>query len=306
MISPVFQIKKESQTASKGRFIIEPLQEGYGHTLGNSLRRVLLSSLPGAAITEIKISGVRHKFSTLEGLKQDIVEMTLAFKQVRLVYSGKKPVKLMLEKSGPGEVKAGDIKTPGEVTIINPELVLANLASRQNKLKVQLTVETGFGYSSFEERPADKIGVIPIDAIFSPVSRVNYQVEATRVGRKTNWDRLVLEIDTDGTIEPREALKKGAEILVDFFGQAANPKKVSQAEPVAQATGTNGVSNLTVEELELPTRIVNALRKGSYGTVGDLEAATRKDLSKVKNLGEKSIEIVTKALKKKGVSFREG
>ncbi|PIU02132.1 DNA-directed RNA polymerase subunit alpha [Candidatus Shapirobacteria bacterium CG09_land_8_20_14_0_10_49_15] len=304
MISPNFQIKKEAQTATQGRFAIEPLQQGYGHTLGNALRRVLLSSLPGAAITEIKITGIRHKFSTLEGLKQDIIELILNLKEVRFAYTGKKPVKLLLEKSGPGVVTAGDIKASGSVRVVNPELVVADLASRKNRLKIQLTVSPGYGYSSFEQRPTDKIGVIPIDAIFSPVQRVNYWVEATRVGRKTNWDKLVLEIDTDGTIKPQEALKQAGEILVDFFGQVVKPKKMSEAKS-APTMAVAGLANLTLEELELPTRIINALRKGNYGTVGDLQAATAKDLTKVKNLGSKSIEIVIKALKKKGVSLKE-
>jgi len=304
MITPSFQIKKESQTKNKGRFVIEPLQQGYGHTFGNALRRVLLSSLPGAAVTEVKINGVRHKFSTLEGLKEDIVELLLNLKQIRLAYSGKKPAKLTLEKSGPGEVKAGDIKTPGDVEIVNPDLVLANLANRQSKLKMQLVVGTGYGYSSFEERPTDKIGIIPVDAAFSPVQRVNYWVEATRVGRKTNWDKLILEIETDGTVQPRAALKQSAEILVGFFQQAVKPKKVKLVKKEA-LTIHNETVNLTVEELELPTRIVNALRKGGYGTVSDLQAATAKDLAKVKNLGEKSIEIVAKALRKKNVALKE-
>lgn len=303
MINPSFQIKKKSESQDFGQFIIEPLQQGYGHTLGNALRRVLLSSLPGAAITEVKIGGVRHKFSTIEGLKEDIIELILNLKQIRLAYVGKKALKLELEKNGPGQVKAGDIKTPATVKIINQDLVLANLANRKSKLKIQMVVEAGFGYVSAEEEQTEKLGVIPIDALFSPVRRVNYQVETTRVGRKTNWDKLVLEITTDGTIKPSQALKEAAKILVDFFNQVVNPKRVV-VKKVKLALVPAETMNLTLEELDLPTRIVNALRKGSYDTVGDLSAITTADLTQVKNLGEKSIKVVQKALAKKGINLK--
>lgn len=304
MIIPSFIVKKQKETKDFGQFLIEPLEQGYGHTLGNALRRVLLNSLPGAAITQVKIAGVRHKFSTLAGLKEDMIEFVLNIKQIRVKYEGEKAIKLKLEKNGPGEVKAGDIKTPAQVEIANKDQTLANLADRKAKLKAEFQVETGVGYLPAEERKTEKIGVILVDAAFSPVRRVNYRVEATRVGRRTNLDRLVLEITTDGTIKPSQALKKAAETLMAFFNQIVKPKKVKvkKVEPEAISSET---MKLTVEELELPTRIVNALRRGGYGTVSDLSAAQPADLAKVKNLGEKSIKIIKAALTKKGAGLRE-
>jgi len=303
MVEPLFQIKKEKETADFGKFAIEPLEQGYAHTLGNSLRRVLLTSLPGAAVTQVKISGVKHRFSTLEGLKEDIIELILNLKQLRIKYQGKKPAKLTLDVSGPREVKAVDIKTPAKVEIINKDQVLGSLANKKNRLKAEMVVESGFGYSPAEERKSEKLGVISIDASFSPIRRVNYKVEATRVGRRTDLDRLIFEITTDGTIKPSEALKNSANILVAYFNQVVSPKKapkVKKKEGVAPLV----TLELTVEELDLPTRIANALRKGGYGTLGDLTAASREDLAKVKNLGEKSIKVVEAALAEKGVSLK--
>lgn len=304
MIKPAFQIKKETERADYGVFIIEPLEQGYGETLGNTLRRVLLTSLPGAAITQVKISGVRHKFSTLEGLKEDVIELILNLKQICLKYEGEKPVTLRLEKSGPGEVKAGDIKTPGVVEIVNKDLILGNLADKKSRMKVEMTVSPGWGYVPAEEQAIEKLGVIPLDATFSPIRRVNYRVEATRVGRRTDLDRLILEIFTDGTIKPGEALKKSAQVLIDFFTQVVKPKKL----PVEKKTDKtpNEALKLTVEEINIPTRIANSLRKGGFGTVEDLMAVTPSDFAKVKNLGDKSIKIIKTALSARGISLEEG
>ena len=226
MLNFLFKIKKVKQTSDFGHFIVEPLPRGFGHTLGNSLRRVLLGSLSGAAITQIKINGVKHKFSTLSGLKEDIIELVLNIKQIDLQYEGEKPVKIHLEKSGRGQVKVADIKAPATVKIINKDLVLANLADKKSRLKMEMIVESGTGYLLAEERKSNKVGIIPIDAAFSPVRRVNYRVEDTRVGRQTDLDRLILEITTDGTIKPMEALKEAAKTLVAFFNQVVEPKKI--------------------------------------------------------------------------------
>lgn len=302
MIKPLFNIKTEQENASFGRFIIGPLEQGYGQTLGNALRRVLLTSLPGAAITQVKINGVRHKFSTLEGMSEDIVDLILNLKQVRIKYEGEKPVKLKLEKTGPAQVKAGDIKTSAQIEIVNKDQPLANLADKKSKLKIEMTVEKGFGYLPAETKSQEKLGVIPLDASFSPVRRVNYQVEATRVGQRTDLDKLIMEITTDGTIKPKEALKLGAKILIGFFNQIVQPKKIDKKEKEKVLVDAE-VTKLTLEELDLPTRIVNALRKSGYGTVSDLMGITPEDLVKIKNLGEKSIKIVKEALAKKGVSW---
>jgi len=304
MLDPLFQVKKEKETADFGRFVISPLEQGYGNTLGNALRRVLLTSLPGAAVTQVKITGVRHQFSTLEGLKEDIIEFILNLKQLRIKYEGEKPAKLTLDVTGPREVKASDIKAPAKVEIINKDHVLGNLANKKNKLKAEIVVESGFGYSPAEERKSEKLGIISVDASFSPIKKVNYRVEATRVGRRTDLDRLIFEISTDGTIKPREALKRAASILLAYFNQVVSPKKAPKVKKKATIASL-GMLELTVEELDLPTRIANALRKGGYGTLGDLTAATREDLAKVKNLGEKSIKVVEAALREKEVSLKK-
>jgi len=305
MIEPIFHIKSEQESATFGRFIIEPLEQGFGQTLGNSLRRVLLSSLPGAVITQIKIGGVKHKFSTLEGMSEDIIDLILNLRQVRFNYEGEKPVKLELEKSGPGVVKAGDIKTLANVQVINKDLVLANLADKKSSLKIEMMVARGFGYLPAEVGREEKLGVIPLDAAFSPVRRVNYQVEATRVGQRTDLDKLILEITTDGTIKPKEALKASAKILITFFNQIINPKKVEVKKETKSLIDEEAIK-LTLEELDLPTRIVNALRKSGYGTVADLLGIKPVDLAKIKNLGEKSIKTVQAALAKKGIKWEPG
>ncbi len=305
MLKTLFDIKTEESKNDYGRFIIEPLEQGYGQTLGNSLRRVLLSSLPGAAITQVKINGAKHKFSTLEGMSEDIIEFILNLKEVRVQYEGEKPVKLELEKNGPGEVKAGDIKASAGVEIVNKDHVLANLANKQSSLKAEITVERGFGYAPATEREVDKLGVIPVDAAFSPVKRVNYQVEATRIGQRIDFDKLILEITTDGSIKAKDALVSSADILLAFFNQIINPKK-AVVKKVKESKIDSETGSLTLEELDLPTRIVNALRKSGYGTVSDLFGANPDNLAKVKNLGDKSIKTVKAALKKQGIEWEVG
>ncbi len=302
MKEPLFQIKTEKETKNEGVFIIEPLEQGYGHTLGNSLRRVSLTSLPGAAVTFVKISGVRHQFTTLEGLKEDLVDLILNIKKIRIKYQGKDPVKVKLEATGPGEVKAKKIKTPAGIEIVNQDLVLAHLADKKTKLSAELTIESGYGYSPFEERKSDVLGIIPVDATFSPVIKVNYQVEATRVGRLTNYDRLIIELKTDGTISPSEAIKEAAQILIGYFKQIVEPK-VPKKKIEEQPAISHETLRLTVEELNLPTRIVNALEKSGYKTVADLIAVDKKEIKKVRNLGEKSLKIIAAALKEKEVDF---
>jgi len=305
MIDPIFRIKTEEESATFGRFVIEPLEQGFGQTLANSLRRVLLTSLSGAAITQIKINGVKHKFSTLEGMSEDIIDLILNLKQVRFKYDGEKPVKLELEKNGPGQVKAGDIKTPATIQVVNKDQVLASLADKKSKLKMEITVEKGFGYLPATVEKSEKLGVIPIDASFTPVKKVNYQVESTRVGQRTDLDKLVLEITTDGTVKPKDALKSSAKVLITFFNQIINPKKVEVVkEPPSQVY--DEATKLTLEELDLPTRIINALRKSGYGTVSDLLGINPENLAKIKNLGEKSIKTVQAALAKKSVVWKPG
>jgi DNA-directed RNA polymerase subunit alpha len=300
---PIFEVKEEKSDKNYSKFVISPLEQGYGDTLGNSLRRVLLTSLPGAAITNIRISGVKHQFSTLKGIKEDIVEFILNLKKVRLFYDGEKPAKGSISKTGSGEVKAGDIEAEATVKIANPDLVLAYL-NKDAKLDAKLEIETGSGYSPGEDRATGEIGLIPLDASFSPVIRVNYEVEDTRVGRLTNYDKLILEVWTDGTINPKDALIEGAKILVSYFNQIVSPKKIK--EKVEEKEDKLGpVGKLSVEEIGLPTRVANALIKAGYETVEDLINAKRSELTKVRNLGEKSVKIIDAALGEKELSLTE-
>lgn len=309
MQQPTFNIKQEEVAENYGRFSIEPLEQGYGQTLGSSLRRVLLSSLPGAAVTQVSIAGLKHQFGTVKGIKEDGVDLLLNIKKLRVKYTGDKPVKLELSSKGEGEVRAADIKAPTGVEILNPDLLIGTLADSKSKLEIDMQVETGTGYSPADERKTNQIGLIPLDADFSPIVRVNYKVEETRVGRLTNYDKLTLEVWTDGTVEVEDALKQAAGILVGYFSQVATPSMVSDAgvQPVVRESSSQSKANtLSVEELGLPTRITNALTKAGYETVSDLLKVLQEnqtDLAKVRNMGDKSIKIIEAALREKGISL---
>ncbi len=302
------EIETEKETADFGKFTIEPLDQGYGHTIGNSLRRVLLSSLPGAAITQVKISGVRHQFSSMAGMSEDIVEFILNLKKVRLVISSDKPVKLTLEAKGPGEVKAKDIVPSAGCEIINKDLTLAHLADSKSKLSATIIAESGRGYSLADERKTGEIGVIPIDANFSPVVKVDYKVEATRIGRVTNFDKLTLIITTDGTLKPSEALKQAAKILVDHFSTIYSPqpsaKKTTDVQSVAQTAVSEDDLKVSLEELDLPVRLTNSLKAGKIETIGDFLESDKKSLMKMKNMGPKSIAMVEEKLKERGLQVK--
>jgi len=301
MIVPNFTIKADKETADYGLFIIEPLQQGYGQTLGNALRRVLLNSLPGCAVTSVRIDGVKHLFSTLKGLKEDIVELSLNLKQIRFASTSDKTAVITLNAVGPKEIKAKDLDCPAGVKVANPDLVLGHLTDKSSKIKLELTVDQGYGYVAVEERDTPtEVGLIQLDAIFSPIQRVNYIVGATRVGRVTNFDKLTLEVWTDGTISPRLAINSAAATLTSFFDQIVNPKAVKD-EAITQPPVKNENLSLTVEELELPTRIVNSLIKAGIKDVAELLATGKKKLSTIKNLGGKSLKVVEAALADKGI-----
>jgi DNA-directed RNA polymerase subunit alpha len=300
MEQPEFTVIAESLDQTVGRFVIEPLPQGYGQTLGNSLRRVLYTSIQGAAITSVKFSGVRHQFTTIDGVREDVVQMVLALKQVRVGYKGDKPTTIRLSVKGVAEVTAGDFETPADVTISNADLVIAHLTDKTSHLELEATVETGFGYSPAEERSTTTVGVIPTDAIFSPVTRVNYSVEATRVGRVTNFDKLMLEVLTDGTVNPQDALTSASANLVGYFSAIVNPHSASIAGLSAANAAKQPGSSVSVEELDLPTRISNALQKAGFESVASLLGTPRTELAKVKNLGGKSVKIIELALKERG------
>jgi len=279
-----------------GVFAIEPLLTGFGHTIGNALRRVLLSSFKGAAITDVKVAGVNHKFSTLAGLSEDMIDLILNLKSVKVAYEGDEPVTAKLSIKGPKVVTAKDIIAPATVKIVSGDIVIANLG-KDAKLDLELTIGTGYGYSSADERPSSTIGTMSIDAIYSPVERVSYKVEATRVGRRTDFDKVVMEIFTDGSERPSVVLKEAARILVASFSQIVDPVVSSDSDETASAS-----SSVATDDLGLPTRVTNALKAAGYKTAQELTTASDKDLKTVKNLGSKSLGLIDAALSTKGLT----
>jgi len=302
-MDPIFEIKEKEIKENYAKFEISPLPAGYGDTMGTALRRVLMSSLRGAAITDVRVNGVQHQFSALMGMKEDVLDFLLNLKRVRFDYRGNDAIKASLSVNKAGEVKAGDIEVPGNIKIANPELVLANLADGA-KLSAEMTIQTGVGYSPAEDREKDGVSSIPLDASFSPVERVNYKVEETRVGRVTNYNKLILEIWTDGTIGPMNAISQASAILLSYFEQIVNPKKVANDEPEVTDEGIGPVGKLSVEEIGLPTRVANALAKAGFETVEKLVNAEKVELTQVRNLGEKSLDVINDALKEKGVRLK--
>lgn len=300
MLQPTFNLKQEELGGSYGRFVIDPLEQGYGQTLGAGLRRVLLSSLPGAAVTQVSVAGLKHQFDTIKGVREDGIDLLLNIKKLRVKYKGEKAAHLSLSAKGKGEVKAEQIEAPSDVEIANPDLLIATLADSKSKLDIDMQVEAGVGYSPAEDRKINKVGLIPLDADFSPVTRVNYKVEETRVGRLTNYDKLTLEIWTDGTIKPDVALTQAAQILVGYFDRVLAPHEVQQA-PILQSAASLRAGSLSIEELGLPTRIANALAKAGYETVADILAADKEELAKVRNMGDKSLKVIEAAMREKGI-----
>ncbi len=303
MNKPQFVIKPIEQSADYGMFSIEPLEQGFGHTLGNALRRTLLTSLKGSGVSFVRIDGVKHQFSSMEGMKEDVVELLLNLKQLRVRYTGTEPIEIDLVSKG-NVVTAADIDAPSDVEIINKDLVLAHLNDGK-KLKATVTIESGYGYVLAEDRKSSTVGVVPMDTSYSPVLRAKFDVKQTRVGGRTDYDNLIMEIWTDGTVEPQTALIEAARVMQGYLDQIINPILPEVAERVETNPAEQEVMRLTVEELDLPTRIANALRKGGYETVADLSKATREEIAKVKNLGGKSVDIVIDKLKEKGVDIAQ-
>ena len=291
--------------ASYGKYVIEPLERGYGTTLGNALRRILLSSLPGTAATSIKIAGVQHEFSTVPGVKEDVTEIVLNMKNL-LHCEGTKTV--FIEASGPCEVTAGDIKPDGEVEILNPELHIATLDVGA-VLSMEVTLSHGRGYVSADRNKAMRpgiVGVIPIDSIYTPVYKVNYTVEKTRVGNMTDFDKLTLEVWTDSTISARDAVSLGAKILCDHFALFTDLSDNVGGEPVIVEKSSDDQSKqlqMTIEELDLSVRSFNCLKRANINTVEDLISKTEDEMMKVRNLGRKSLEEVINKLAMMGLSL---
>lgn len=306
MLSNNYKVIEEKKEENYLRFVIEPLNPGFGHTLGVALRRVLLISMEGAAITSVKIDGVRHMFSTLPGLKEDIIEFILNIKGIRVkLAEDKQEAKISLKVSGPTEITAKDIEITEGVEVVNPDHYLGSLVDKKSKIDMEMTIERGLGYVSADERSISTVGVIPIDAIFSPILKVSYKVEQTRVGRQTNFDKLILEVWTDGTINGKEALEKSGKILVSYFSQIYEPhgEDAEEKEVTNLPKFSEDVLKMTVEELDLPTRIYNSLRNAGIETVGQLLETPRKELMNYRNLGAKSISLIEESLKNKGISL---
>lgn len=305
MINPTFKVVTEEENEQYARFVFEPLEPGFGNTLGVALRRVLLTGIEGATVTSVKINGVKHMFSTLPGLKEDIIELILNIKMLRVkMADSKREGKITLDVTGPGQVTAGDIEVTDGIEIVNKDHYLGSLADKKSKLEMEMTVEKGLGYSLAEERKISTIGVIPVDAIFSPVTKVNYKVEQTRVGRQTNYDKLVLDVWTDGTVSPSIILEQAGRILVSYFMRVYEQDEDVVIEQVTAAPKlSDEVMKMTVDELDLPTRIYNSLRNAGIETVGQLLTTPKKELMNYRNLGAKSLSVIAEGLKEKGIEF---
>ena len=300
--------KVECELSSRGyaRFVIGPMESGYGTTLGNALRRVLLSSMPGAAITSIRVSDVYHEFSTIPHVKEDMTQLILNVKQVRLKMhsDNSEPAHLRLEVRGEGVVTAGDLECPAEVEIINPDLYLFTVDSDEAELEMELTVQRGKGYSPAEERGKLPIGEIPVDAIFSPVRKVGYEVERARIGQMTNFDRLVMEIWTDGTIRPQEALSEAASILVEHLSLVAGLEEEAPEEEVEEEGIPAHVYEMLIEDLDLNVRVYNCLKRTGITNVGEVLEKLEKgdeEMMSIRNFGPKSLVELKQKLEERGL-----
>ena len=318
------RISSESVEENRGSFTIEPLDRGFGYTFGNSLRRVLLSSLAGAAVTSVRIEGVAHEFSTIRGVKEDVTDIVLNLKGIVCrMHSDATEIEAPLVVTGPGDITAKDIDPPSGVEILNPDAHIATL-ERKTKLEVYLTIGRGRGYRPAEENksPDQPIGVIPIDSIFSPVRRVAYNVEQARVGQKTDFDKLTLDIETDGSIDPHAALREAAEILISQLAIFTDADRVVELregvgpvlEPamvggndrfVGASRPANAMDDILIEELELGVRSYNCLKRAGIQTVGDLISKTESELNAIPNFGKKSIDEVIETLHARGLSLRQ-
>ena len=307
------RIVHEEVDENRGIFVIEPLDRGFGYTFGNSLRRVLLSSLEGSAVTSVKIEGVAHEFTTLTGVREDVTDISLNLKNLIVRLYGEAPeVEVHLAKSGAGPITASDIEAPADLEILNPELEIANLSDK-GKLEMTLTIGRGRGYVPAElNRDADQsIGVIPVDSIFSPVRRVSYDIEAARVGQRTDYDKLRLDVTTDGSLDPRESIGQAAEILIRQLAIFTDLEKI---EGLAEAAGAadahaetpvaHAMENFPIEELELGVRSYNCLKRVGIETIGDLVAKSENELAAIPNFGKKSIEEVKETLASQGLTLR--
>jgi DNA-directed RNA polymerase subunit alpha len=312
-----FQVPKithEEVNENRGVFVIEPLDRGFGYTFGNSLRRVLLSSLEGAAVTSVKIEGVAHEFTTLPGVREDVTDIILNLKQLVCILEGESPeIEVRLTAKGEGTITAADIERPADLEILNPDLEIANLSAK-GRLEVTVTIGRGRGYVPAEGNrgQAHTIGVIPVDSMFSPIRRVAYDVESARVGQRTDYDKLILDVTTNGSIEPKDAIAQAAEILIrqlaiftdlermEGFGADTTPLEGAMVDVQL----AHGMENFPIEELELGVRSYNCLKRVGIETIGDLVTKTEHELASIPNFGKKSIEEVKETLAQHGLRLR--
>lgn len=306
---PVVQCVEKSEDGSYGKFVIEPLERGYGTTLGNAMRRILLSSLPGAAVTSVKIDGVLHEFSTIPNVKEDVIEIILNLKGLAIKAEGDVPTTVTIDVAGPRMVTAADIKSDGTVTVINQDHHIATV-SDNGRLYMEITVDTGRGYVLAEKNKETNqpIGVLPVDSIYTPVKRVNYNIENTRVGQITDYDKLTLEIWTNGTIDPEEAVSLSAKILIEhfklFLSLTDHADKV-EIMVEKEEDRKDKLLEMTIEELDLSVRSYNCLKRAGINTVQELTLRSEEDMMKVRNLGKKSLEEVEQKLAALGLSLKQ-
>jgi DNA-directed RNA polymerase subunit alpha len=308
------RITHEDVKENRGVFVIEPLDRGFGYTFGNSLRRVLLSSLEGAAVTSVKIEGVAHEFTTLPGVREDVTDIILNLKQLVCILEGESPeIEVRLTAKGEGTITAADIERPADLEILNPELEIANLSAK-GRLEITVTIGRGRGYVPAEGNrgQAHTIGVIPVDSMFSPIRRVAYDVEAARVGQRTDYDKLILDVTTNGSLEPKDAIAQAAEILIrqlaiftdlermEGFGADTSPLEGAMVDVQL----AHGMENFPIEELELGVRSYNCLKRVGIETIGDLVTKTEHELASIPNFGKKSIEEVKETLAQHGLRLR--
>lgn len=305
---PKIETVEISEDATFGRFVVEPLERGYGATLGNSLRRILLSSLPGAAVTTVQIDGALHEFSTIDGVVEDVTAIILNLKKLALKIYSDETKTLELDAQGEGQVTAADLMYDSDVEVLNPDLVIANLNS-SGSLHMKITAERGRGYRQAEQNKKDDqpIGVIPVDSIFTPVSRVSYQVEDTRVGGESNYDKLTLDVTTNGSLRPEEAVSLAGKILsehLNIFISLTDEAQNAEIMVEKEEDQKEKVLEMTIEELDLSVRSYNCLKRAGINTVQELSNKTEEDMMKVRNLGRKSLDEVKSKLAELGLSLR--
>lgn len=307
MLEPTFYTQKKEESENYARFVFEPLMASFGQSMGNSLRRTLLSSLPGAAITYVKIEGAPHLFTAIKGIKESVLDIVMNLKMLRFEVPSEGAFKMKLSVKGKGKIYGKDME--GEVKVVNGDLYLGEITDDKGKLEIEATVETGYGFVPSEEREKKESGLIALDTSFSPIKKVNFKVEEARVGRKTNFDRLILEVWTDGSITPEEALRQSSTIVAKQFShvlsQEETPKELkSESEEAKQIDAEKSkLDEIIIDELNLPSRVINALLRENIETVADLKKRGRDKLVTLKGVGRKSIDLINEELKKMGIEL---